>query len=137
LERCHGTEVKNTGGGLLATFDLAADANRCAKMIDKSSGELGLRIRAGYTLAHATPWEATYEGSRSTSCHASAHSPARARSSSARLSAILPPRPRSHFHGTEISNSAASQALGAVLGHDGALARTNHQAGFVIAGTCA
>jgi class 3 adenylate cyclase len=47
LGRFGGREIKSTGDGFLATFDGPARAIRCARMIIDSSGQLGIRVRAG------------------------------------------------------------------------------------------
>jgi class 3 adenylate cyclase len=47
LGRFGGREVKSTGDGFLATFDGPARAIHCARAILDSSGELGIRVRAG------------------------------------------------------------------------------------------
>jgi class 3 adenylate cyclase len=47
LGRFGGREVKSIGDGFLATFDGPARAIRCARAILDSSGELGIRVRAG------------------------------------------------------------------------------------------
>lgn len=45
LARYRGREVKMTGDGVLATFDGAARAVRCAMALRESAGGLGLRLR--------------------------------------------------------------------------------------------
>jgi class 3 adenylate cyclase len=47
LDRHHGSEVATTGDGMLATFDGAARAIRCAATIHADASELGIRVRAG------------------------------------------------------------------------------------------
>jgi class 3 adenylate cyclase len=47
LERHHGRLVKNTGDGILATFDGPARAIRCAQAIATSVKALGIDVRAG------------------------------------------------------------------------------------------
>jgi class 3 adenylate cyclase/pimeloyl-ACP methyl ester carboxylesterase len=47
LERFGGRYVKDTGDGLLATFDGPARAIRCALAIRDGAGHLGVRVRAG------------------------------------------------------------------------------------------
>src|SRR5262249_57868979 len=47
LERHRGRLVKNTGDGILATFDGPARAVRCAQAIATSVKSLGVEVRAG------------------------------------------------------------------------------------------
>lgn len=47
LKRHSGREVKNTGDGVLATFDGPARGIRCAREISEQVGRLGVQIRAG------------------------------------------------------------------------------------------
>jgi class 3 adenylate cyclase len=47
LDRFGGHFVKDTGDGLVATFDAPARAIRCALAIRDGAGHLGVRIRAG------------------------------------------------------------------------------------------
>lgn len=47
LARFRGTEIKNTGDGVLATFDAPARAIRCALAIGEAVHALGLSVRAG------------------------------------------------------------------------------------------
>jgi class 3 adenylate cyclase len=47
LRRFGGTEAKNTGDGLLASFDRPEQAIRCAHAIADASRALGLEVRAG------------------------------------------------------------------------------------------
>jgi class 3 adenylate cyclase/pimeloyl-ACP methyl ester carboxylesterase len=47
LSRFRGTLVKNTGDGVLATFDGPTRALRCAWAITKSAKDLGVEVRAG------------------------------------------------------------------------------------------
>ena len=47
LDRYRGVEVATTGDGLLATFDSAARAVRCAAAIHDASRRQGIRVRAG------------------------------------------------------------------------------------------
>ncbi|HTE66937.1 MAG TPA: dihydrofolate reductase family protein, partial [Candidatus Binatia bacterium] len=47
VDRWHGRFVKNTGDGILATFDAPTRALRCAFGLRDSLAELGLAIRAG------------------------------------------------------------------------------------------
>jgi class 3 adenylate cyclase len=51
LDRHDGTEAKNTGDGLLASFDRPTDAIRCAQAINEATRQLGLDIRTGVHLA--------------------------------------------------------------------------------------
>jgi class 3 adenylate cyclase len=46
VTRWHGTYVKSTGDGVLATFDAPTRALRCAFGLKESLGQLGLEIRA-------------------------------------------------------------------------------------------
>jgi class 3 adenylate cyclase len=46
IERFRGRVVKTTGDGVLATFDGAARAVRCAVALRRDAGDLGLEIRA-------------------------------------------------------------------------------------------
>jgi adenylate/guanylate cyclase family protein len=47
LDHYQGSEVATTGDGMLATFDGAARAIRCATRIHADATELGIRVRAG------------------------------------------------------------------------------------------
>ena len=47
LERFGGREVKTTGDGFLATFDLPARAVTCAQAIRDAAAQMGINIRAG------------------------------------------------------------------------------------------
>jgi class 3 adenylate cyclase len=47
LDRFGGREVKTTGDGFLASFELPSAAVRCARAIRAAVGELGLEVRAG------------------------------------------------------------------------------------------
>ncbi|HYL27139.1 MAG TPA: adenylate/guanylate cyclase domain-containing protein [Candidatus Nitrosotalea sp.] len=47
LARFHGTEIKTTGDGFLATFDGPARAIQCALSLRESLRQLGMEIRAG------------------------------------------------------------------------------------------
>jgi len=47
IEQYRGHLIKNTGDGVLATFDGPARAIRCAESIGRSVKELGLRVRCG------------------------------------------------------------------------------------------
>ena len=47
IEQHRGRFVKNTGDGLLATFDGPARAIRCAQELRSASASLGVAIRAG------------------------------------------------------------------------------------------
>jgi class 3 adenylate cyclase len=46
VERFHGSLVKTTGDGILATFDAPTPALRCAFALMDTVSELGLRLRA-------------------------------------------------------------------------------------------
>jgi class 3 adenylate cyclase len=46
VERFRGKVIKTTGDGILATFDGAARAVRCAVALRDAAGDLGIRIRA-------------------------------------------------------------------------------------------
>jgi class 3 adenylate cyclase len=46
VERFRGKVIKTTGDGILATFDGAARAVRCAVALRDTAGDLGIRIRA-------------------------------------------------------------------------------------------
>ena len=47
LARFRGQEIKNTGDGILATFDGPARGIRCARAMGDSMNELGIKIRSG------------------------------------------------------------------------------------------
>jgi hypothetical protein len=47
LDRHRGVEVTTTGDGMLATFDGAARAIRCAAEVHAAAAELGIQVRAG------------------------------------------------------------------------------------------
>ena len=47
LERFEGREVKTTGDGFLAIFELPSAAVRCARSIRAGLAEIGLHVRAG------------------------------------------------------------------------------------------
>jgi hypothetical protein len=55
LDRHRGVEVTTTGDGLLATFDGAARAIRCAAEIHTAANELGIRVRAGVHTGEVEP----------------------------------------------------------------------------------
>ena len=55
LDRHNGSEVATTGDGMLATFDGAARAIRCAAAIHADAGELGISIRAGVHTGEVEP----------------------------------------------------------------------------------
>lgn len=55
LDRHQGVEVATTGDGMLATFDGAARAIRCAAEIHAGAAELGVQIRAGIHTGEVEP----------------------------------------------------------------------------------
>jgi class 3 adenylate cyclase len=55
LDRHHGFEVTTTGDGMLATFDGAARAIRCAVDVHAAASELGLQLRAGIHTGEIEP----------------------------------------------------------------------------------
>ena len=55
LDRHHGVEVATTGDGMLATFDGAARAIRCAGEIHDAAQELGIQVRAGVHTGEVEP----------------------------------------------------------------------------------
>jgi hypothetical protein len=67
IARYGGRYVDSTGDGFLATFDGPARAVRCAQAIGSAVRDLGIQIRAGYTLARWKLTATTCEASRCTS----------------------------------------------------------------------
>jgi class 3 adenylate cyclase len=55
VERFHGTCVKHTGDGMLATFDGPTRAVRCALALVDAVRELGIEIRAGVHVGEIEP----------------------------------------------------------------------------------
>jgi class 3 adenylate cyclase len=55
VDRHRGVEVATTGDGVVATFDSAARAIRCAAEVHAGAAELGLRIRAGLHTGEVEP----------------------------------------------------------------------------------
>jgi class 3 adenylate cyclase len=55
VERFHGTLVKHTGDGMLATFDGPSRAVRCALALVDAVRELGVEIRAGVHVGEIEP----------------------------------------------------------------------------------
>ena len=62
VDRWHGRFVKNTGDGILATFDAPTRALRCAFGLRDSLAELGLAIRAGIHTGEVEMREADVGG---------------------------------------------------------------------------
>lgn len=66
VERFRGKVIKTTGDGILATFDGAARAVRCAVALRDAAGDLGLRIRVA---VHTGEIEATGSDIRGVAIH--------------------------------------------------------------------
>jgi class 3 adenylate cyclase len=66
VERFRGKVIKTTGDGILATFDGAARAVRCALALRDTAGDLGIRIRAA---VHTGEIESTGSDIRGVAIH--------------------------------------------------------------------
>jgi class 3 adenylate cyclase len=66
VERFRGKVIKTTGDGILATFDGAARAVRCAVALRDAAGDLGIRIRAA---VHTGEIESTGSDIRGVAIH--------------------------------------------------------------------
>jgi Adenylate and Guanylate cyclase catalytic domain/TAP-like protein len=79
LARFRGVEVKTTGDGFLATFDGPARAVSCAQASRMAFGRSASRSGPDVIRARSNDWREMSAASPSTSGHASARSPDRAR----------------------------------------------------------